>query len=53
MFVTPFLTTLLGLWIAREPLELSTAAGGLIIIAGLLLFRFGDRLFHHRVHPHI
>ena len=53
MFVTPFLTTLLGLWIAGEPLELSTAAGGLIIIAGLLLFRFGDRLFHHRVHPHI
>ncbi|NLI21627.1 MAG: DMT family transporter [Clostridiales bacterium] len=44
MFVTPFVTTLLGLWIAGEPVELSTVAGGLLIIGGLLLFRFGDRL---------
>ena len=45
MFITPFLTTLLGLWIGGEPVELSTVLGGLLIIAGLLLFRFGDRLF--------
>jgi drug/metabolite transporter (DMT)-like permease len=43
MFVTPFLTTLLGLWIANEPVEASTVVGGLMIIAGLLLFRFGER----------
>ena len=44
MFITPFVTTLLGLWIAGEPVELSTVAGGVLIIGGLLLFRFGDRL---------
>lgn len=44
MFITPFVTTLLGLWIAGEPVELSTVIGGVLIIAGLLLFRFGDRL---------
>ena len=43
MFITPFLTTLLGLWLAGEPLEPSTLIGGLLIIAGLALFRFGDR----------
>ena len=48
MFVTPFLTTLLGLWIAGEPLELSTAVGGVLIIGGLLLFRFGPRLLRTR-----
>ena len=51
MFVTPFLTALLGLWIAKEPVELSTVIGGSLIIAGLLLFRFGDRLFHRTVKP--
>ena len=44
MFITPFLTTLLGLWLAGEPVEASTVAGGALIIAGLLLFRFGGRL---------
>lgn len=48
MFVTPFVTTLLGLWIAGEPVELSTMAGGLLIIAGLLLFRFGPGLLQAR-----
>lgn len=43
MFVTPFVTTLLGLWLAAEPLELSTLIGGLLIIAGLAMFRLGDR----------
>ena len=45
MFVTPFLTTLLGLWIAGEAVEPSTVIGGVLIILGLLLFRFGDKLF--------
>jgi drug/metabolite transporter (DMT)-like permease len=44
MFITPFLTTLLGLWLAGEPVELSTVIGGALIISGLLLFRFGARL---------
>lgn len=44
MFVTPFLTTLLGLWIAGEPVETPTVVGGVLIIAGLLLFRFGEKL---------
>ena len=48
MFVTPFLTTLLGLWLAGEPVEPATVIGGLLIIAGLFLFRFSDRLFRAR-----
>jgi drug/metabolite transporter (DMT)-like permease len=48
MFVTPFLTALLGLWLASEPIELPTVIGGLLIIAGLLLFRFADRWFPSR-----
>ena len=43
MFITPFLTTLLGLWLAGEPVEMSTVIGGVLILAGLGLFRFGDR----------
>lgn len=48
MFVTPFLTTLLGLCIAGEPVEAPTVIGGLMIIAGLLVFRFGDRVAGRR-----
>jgi len=44
MFITPFLTTLLGLWLAGEPVETSTVIGGVLILAGLGLFRFGGRL---------
>ncbi|MCE5343406.1 MAG: DMT family transporter [Eubacteriales bacterium] len=43
MFITPFLTTLMGLWFAGEPVEFPTVLGGALIIAGLLLFRFGVR----------
>ena len=42
MFATPFLTTLLALAIAGERLERPTVIGGFAIIAGLLLFSFGD-----------
>ena len=52
MFITPFLTTLLGLWLAGEPLEASTVAGGLLIIAGLILFRFGDRVLGRLARRH-
>lgn len=44
MFATPFLTALLALAIAGEPLERPTVIGGFVIIAGLLLFNFGDGL---------
>ncbi len=44
MFITPFATTLLGLWLAGEPVELSTALGGALILAGLFMFRFGERI---------
>ncbi|MDR0906771.1 MAG: DMT family transporter [Oscillospiraceae bacterium] len=44
MFVTPFLTSLLGFLIAGETPALSTVAGGAIILFGLLVFNFGDKL---------
>lgn len=44
MFLTPFITTLLGLLLAGEGVEAPTVIGGLIIISGLLLFNFGDKL---------
>jgi drug/metabolite transporter (DMT)-like permease len=43
MFITPFLTTLLGLWIVGEAVEAATVIGGVLIIAGLAVFRFGDK----------
>ncbi|MGM0166268.1 hypothetical protein IGI39_001227 [Enterococcus sp. AZ135] len=44
MYVTPLLTTVLGLVIAKEFPDGSTLIGGLIILAGLLLFN-SDQLF--------
>jgi drug/metabolite transporter (DMT)-like permease len=45
MFITPFLTSLLGFFIAGEKLSAPTIIGGAIILLGLLLFNFGDRVF--------
>lgn len=47
MFITPFLTSVLGLVLAGEVPEPSTLIGGAIILSGVFLFNFGDRLFHH------
>jgi drug/metabolite transporter (DMT)-like permease len=44
MFVTPFLTTLLGYLIAGETPDSSAIFGGIIILTGLFLFNFGDKL---------
>lgn len=44
MFVTPFLTTLFAFLLAGEPIDVATIAGGSIIIGGLLLFNFGEKL---------
>jgi len=41
MFVTPFLTTILGLLIAKEWPDLPTIIGGAVILTGLLIFNFG------------
>lgn len=38
MFLTPFLASLFGYLLLQETLTLSVAAGGLVIISGLLLF---------------
>lgn len=45
MFVTPFLTSLLGYLLADEIPELSTLVGGGIILFGVFVFNFGERLW--------
>lgn len=44
MFVTPLLASMFGVVIGKEAIDLSAIVGGIIIILGLLLFNFGDRL---------
>lgn len=44
MFVTPFLASLLGFIIANERVETSTLIGGFVILLGLLIFNYGDRI---------
>ncbi len=44
MFLTPFLTTLLGFLLAHERPDLPTYAGGGLILLGVLIFNFGGRL---------
>lgn len=45
MFVTPFLTSILGLLIAGEIPSRATLFGGSIIILGVLVFNFGGKIF--------
>lgn len=40
MFVTPFLTSLLGFVIAGETPDLATIAGGALVLTGILIFHF-------------
>ena len=44
MFITPFLTSLLGLLIAEVP-DQSTLVGGTIILFGVLVFNFGEKVY--------
>ena len=44
MFITPFLTTLLGFVLTNEKPDGSTIAGSAVILIGVLIFNFGDRL---------
>ena len=45
MFVTPFLTSILGFLLAGEVPDQATLIGGAIILLGVLLFNFGGILF--------
>jgi len=45
MFVTPFLTTLLGFLISNEIPDLSTVFGGAAILVSLLIFNFGEKVY--------
>lgn len=45
MFVTPFLTSILGFVMAGEVPDRATLTGGSIILLGVLLFNFGGILF--------
>jgi len=44
MFITPFLTSILGFIIASEVPEQSTLVGGAIILFGVLIFNFGGKI---------
>jgi drug/metabolite transporter (DMT)-like permease len=48
MFVTPFLTTLLGFLIAGEVPDNSTIFGGMVIMTGLFIFNFGEGYASHQ-----
>lgn len=44
MFLTPFLTGILGFFMANELPDAATLAGGSMILVGVLLFNFGGRI---------
>lgn len=44
MFITPFLTTLLGFLLAKETPDMTTIIGGSVILLGAMLFNFGGIL---------
>lgn len=43
MFVTPFLTSILGFFLVGEVPDLATLVGGAIILFGLVIFNFGGK----------
>nr|UWI51602.1 DMT family transporter [Clostridioides difficile] len=45
MFITPFLTSILGFLIAGETPDWSTVIGGTIIILGVFIFSFGEKIY--------
>ncbi len=51
MFVTPFLTSLMGYVFLGERLDTPTAVGGAVILAGVLLFNFGGSVRINRKRP--
>jgi drug/metabolite transporter (DMT)-like permease len=49
MFLTPFLTSILGLIIINEKPDIRTVIGGVIILAGMFLYNFRKKDFHKTV----
>jgi len=45
MFVTPFLASILGFLIADEIPDRATLSGGAIIIFGIFVFNFGEKIY--------
>ncbi|MDR0503802.1 MAG: DMT family transporter [Treponema sp.] len=45
MFITPFSVTLLGFFLVNETPDTATITGGIIIIAGMFLYNFHDKIF--------
>ena len=45
MFITPFLTSVFGFIITHEVPEPATIIGGGIILLGVFLFNFGEKLY--------
>ena len=45
MFLTPFLTTLLGVLIAKEIPDSATITGGIIIILGMFIYNFFEKIY--------
>lgn len=48
MFVTPFLASLMGFLFANEKPDTATLIGGGIILFGLFIFNFGEKLLKHK-----
>jgi drug/metabolite transporter (DMT)-like permease len=44
MFLTPFLTSILGLVIIKEKLDVRTIVSGIIILVGMFLYNSGKKL---------
>jgi len=44
MFLTPFLTAILGIILAKEIPDMSTIIGGAIIITGMFIYNFFDKI---------
>ena len=47
IFTMPFMTSLLGLLIAGEAPDMPTIVGGLIILTGVFLFNYGEKIHIH------
>ena len=44
MFLTPFLTAVLGIFLAKETLDSPTIIGGIIIMGGLFIYNFSEKI---------
>jgi len=49
MFLTPFLTAILGIVLAKEIPDLSTIIGGAIIIIGMFIYNFSNKIIQNKL----